>query len=48
MCRRTSVFAYLEAIQTVPCKILLKRSPVGRCQLFVLVVLNVLGDSSYV
>jgi hypothetical protein len=33
MCGRTSVFDYLDAIQTVPCKILLSRSPVGRCQL---------------
>jgi hypothetical protein len=47
MYRRTSVFNYLDAIQTVPCKILLSRSPVER-QLFVFVVLYLLGDSSYV
>jgi hypothetical protein len=44
----TSVFDYFDAIQTVPCKILLSRSPVGRCQLFVFVVLYLLGDSNYV
>jgi hypothetical protein len=44
---RTSVFDYLDAIQTVLCKILLSRSPVGRCQLFVFVVLYLLGDSCF-
>jgi hypothetical protein len=48
MCRRTSVFDYLDVIQTVPCKILLKCSPVGHCQLLVFGVLYLLGDSSYV
>jgi hypothetical protein len=48
MCRRTSVFDYLDVIQTVPCKILHKRSPVRRCQLLVFDVLYLLGDSSYV
>jgi hypothetical protein len=47
MCRRTSVFDYSDVIQTVPCKILLKRSPVGR-QLLVFDALYLLGDSSYV
>jgi hypothetical protein len=56
MCRRTSVFDYLDVIQncytdviqTVPCKILLKCSPVGRCPLLAFGVLYLLGDSSYV
>jgi hypothetical protein len=48
MCRRTSVFDYLDVIQTVPSKILLKRSPVGSCQLLVFDVPYLLGDSSYV
>jgi hypothetical protein len=47
MCRLTFAFNYLDAIQAVQCKIVLSRSPVGRCQI-VRIVLYLLGDSNYV
>jgi hypothetical protein len=48
MCGRTSFLDYLDTIQTVPCKIEVAFSPVGRCQLLVFGVRYLLGDSNYV